>query len=185
MSQSQPILSLRKVRKMFGPHAAVDSIDLDISDRLPEILGDERAVRQILINLMSNAVKFSHRNGRIGILMRRRGTRLVIAISDTGVGMAEEELARIGEPFFQAGQGLARRYEGTGLGLSIVKGLIELHGGQLSATSTRDVGTTMTVLLPVDGPDAADRHDATITDISPENPNSQTEQWPERKRKAS
>ncbi|MCB1517689.1 MAG: PAS domain S-box protein [Hyphomicrobiaceae bacterium] len=161
------------------------TIDLDISDRLPEILGDERAVRQILINLMSNAVKFSHRNGRIGILMRRRGTRLVIAISDTGVGMAEEELARIGEPFFQAGQGLARRYEGTGLGLSIVKGLIELHGGQLSATSTRDVGTTMTVLLPVDGPDAADRHDATITDISPENPNSQTEQWPERKRKAS
>ncbi|MCB9993419.1 MAG: PAS domain-containing sensor histidine kinase [Hyphomicrobiaceae bacterium] len=161
------------------------AIELDIQDRLPEILADERAIRQILINLMSNAVKFSHKNGRIGVSMRRQGTRLCIAVSDTGVGMDKEELARIGEPFYQAGQGLARRYEGTGLGLSIVKGLIELHGGQLNATSTRDVGTTMSVLLPIDGPDAENRHDATVTEITPDQTPSHAEQWPERKRKAS
>jgi cell cycle sensor histidine kinase DivJ len=67
--------------------------------------------------------------------------------------MAPEAVLRIGEPFFQAQDGLARRYEGTGLGLSIVKGLVELHGGTLEARSRQNEGTVMTVLLPINGPE--------------------------------
>jgi cell cycle sensor histidine kinase DivJ len=73
-------------------------------------------------------------------------------VSDNGIGMSAEAISRIGEPFFQAQEGLTRGYEGTGLGLSIVKGLIDLHDGSLDVQSTLGQGTRVTVLLPLNGP---------------------------------
>ncbi len=89
----------------------------DLPRILPALIADERACRQILINLVSNAVKFSHEGGAVTVSMKRQGTFLNISVTDRGIGMGEEAVRRIGEPFFQAQDGLSRRYEGTGLGL--------------------------------------------------------------------
>src|SRR5690606_6654580 len=113
----------------------------DIARNLPAVVADERACRQILINLLSNAIKFSHRDSVVTLAMRRQGKLLAIVVSDQGIGMDENALRRLGEPFFQAEDGLARGYEGTGLGLSIVKGLVDLHEGMLNATSSPGQGT--------------------------------------------
>jgi cell cycle sensor histidine kinase DivJ len=140
---------------MIGPLAQAKNLTLrpDLQRGLPTIIADERACRQILINLLSNAVKFSHEGGAIDVTMKRQGSWLNISVADQGIGMAPEAVARVGEPFFQAQDGLARRYEGTGLGLSIVKGLIDLHQGALRVTAEAGNGTTMTVLLPINGPE--------------------------------
>jgi cell cycle sensor histidine kinase DivJ len=128
------------------------TVETEIAKALPMLTADERACRQILINLLSNAVKFSNDGGRVTLAMKRQGRFLNISVRDQGIGMPVEAVNRIGEPFFQANDGLARRYEGTGLGLSIVKGLIDLHDGELHAISAPGEGTTMTVLLPLNGP---------------------------------
>jgi cell cycle sensor histidine kinase DivJ len=77
------------------------------------------------------------------------GSRLILRIADTGVGIAAEDLKRIGDPFFQAGKTYQRRHEGTGLGLSIVKSLVGLHGGEMTVQSKIDEGTVVTVALPL------------------------------------
>jgi cell cycle sensor histidine kinase DivJ len=125
----------------------------DIPRSLPMLIADERACRQILLNLLTNAVKFSREHTVVTLAMKRQGRYVAISVADHGIGMDEESLRRIGEPFFQAQDGLARRYEGTGLGLSIVKGLVELHEGTLHASSAPGEGTVMTVLLPINGPE--------------------------------
>lgn len=130
-------------------------ISVEVATDLPRILGDERAYRQIAINLMSNAVKFSHSGGEVRVALTRRGRHVAMAITDDGIGMAPDVIARLGEPFFQANQGLSRRFEGSGLGLSIVKGLIDLHGGRLEVHSRAGKGTTITVLMPITGPSVA------------------------------
>ncbi len=119
---------------------------------LPNVVADERACRQILINLLSNAIKFSHRGGQVAVALKRQGRFLSISVSDKGIGMSPEALKRVGEPFFQVQDGLSRGYEGTGLGLSIVKGLVDLHQGELHVLSAPGEGTTITVLLPLNGP---------------------------------
>jgi cell cycle sensor histidine kinase DivJ len=126
----------------------------DVPAALPMVMADERACRQILINLLSNAVKFSHDGSIVRLSMKRQGKNLLIAVQDNGVGMLPETVSRVGEPFLQAQNGLSRRYEGTGLGLSIVKGLVGLHRGTLDIMSAPGMGTTVSVLLPLDGPDS-------------------------------
>lgn len=132
------------------------TFERDIASGLPAIVGDERACRQVLINLLSNAIKFSPDDSTVTVRMRVVGASIAISVVDRGIGMAPEEVERVGEPFFQAHSALDRSYEGAGLGLSIVRGLVELHGGQLKLVSKRGVGTTVSVLLPVSGP-APDR----------------------------
>ncbi len=141
--------------KMVDAMARERSIRLmsEVPNGLPMLVADERACRQILINLLSNAIKFSHDHSVVTLAMRRQGRHLAISVTDHGIGMGAEAVGRIGEPFFQAQDGLARRYEGTGLGLSIVKGLVELHDGSLHASSAPGEGTVMTVLLPINGPE--------------------------------
>ncbi|WIY53648.1 ATP-binding protein [Devosia sp. YIM 151766] len=124
----------------------------EIEPDLPLVNADERLCRQILINLLSNAIKFSHEGGMVTATVKRQGQAINFSVRDRGIGMAPAALARIGEPFFQVQDGLTRKYEGTGLGLSIVKGLVELHGGTLRAMSEIGAGTTITVLLPINGP---------------------------------
>jgi cell cycle sensor histidine kinase DivJ len=118
-------------------------------DDLPVMIGDPRAFKQIALNLVSNAVKFTERGGTVTVSAGIETARLVVRIVDTGVGIAADDLKRIGDPFFQAGTTYQRRHEGTGLGLSIVKSLVALHGGEVSVQSKVDEGTTVTVALPL------------------------------------
>ncbi|MGB7121718.1 MAG: PAS domain-containing sensor histidine kinase [Bradyrhizobium sp.] len=118
-------------------------------DDLPVMIGDPRAFRQIVLNLVSNAVKFTERGGTVTVSAGVENAQLVVRIADTGVGIAADDLKRIGDPFFQAGTTYQRRHEGTGLGLSIVKSLVALHGGEMTVQSKVDEGTTITVALPL------------------------------------
>jgi cell cycle sensor histidine kinase DivJ len=118
-------------------------------DDLPVMVGDPRAFKQIVLNLVSNAVKFTERGGTVTVSAGVEGSRLVVCVADTGVGIAAEDLERIGDPFFQAGKTYQRRHEGTGLGLSIVKSLVGMHGGEMTVQSRIDEGTSVTVALPV------------------------------------
>ena len=119
------------------------------ADDLPVMVGDPRAFKQIVLNLVSNAVKFTERGGTVTISAAVEGVRLMVRIADTGVGIAADDLKRVGDPFFQAGKTYQRRHEGTGLGLSIVKSLVALHGGEMTVQSKVDEGTTVTVALPL------------------------------------
>ena len=116
-----------------------------------EVIADARACRQMLLNLIANAVKFTPRGGRVEVAVRRGGAYLDIVVSDDGIGIAEADLPRLGEPFFQAGGGYDRSHEGTGLGLSVVRGLVGLHGGAISVESAPGLGTAVSVTLPIDG----------------------------------
>lgn len=156
----------------------------DIAGHLPMLVADERACRQILLNLLSNAIKFSYPGGRVTVSLKRQGQSLNLSVSDNGVGMAPESLSRIGEPFFQAQDGLARRYEGTGLGLSIVKGLVDLHQGTLRAMSEIGAGTTVTVLLPINGPAIKSEETASVTPFRREPAAAPIHSWQDEKRKA-
>ena len=118
-------------------------------DELPEINGDPRAFKQIVINLVSNAIKFTERGGTVTVSAEIDAARLILRVADNGVGIAADDLKRIGDPFFQAGKTYQRRHEGTGLGLSIVKSLVGLHGGDMNVESRLDEGTTVTIALPV------------------------------------
>jgi len=118
-------------------------------DDLPVMIGDPRAFKQIVLNLVSNAVKFTERGGAVTVSAAVEGARLIVRIADTGVGIAADDLKRIGDPFFQAGKTYQRRHEGTGLGLSIVKGLVAMHDGEMTVQSQVDEGTTVTVALPL------------------------------------
>jgi two-component system, cell cycle sensor histidine kinase DivJ len=119
-------------------------------EKLDDVIGDKRACKQILINLLSNAVKFTPRGGRVTIRIRPHGTHILIAVTDTGIGIAAQDLAKLGNPFFQAGASYDRPYEGTGLGLSVVRGLVGLHGGSISVESEIGKGTCVSVRLPLD-----------------------------------
>ena len=116
-----------------------------------EIVADRRAIQQILINLVGNAIKFTEPGGVVSTDIERAGDALRIVVSDTGVGIPEDQLARIGEPFVQGQNSLSRNYEGTGLGLSLVKGLVSLHGGSFSLESREGEGTSIAIELPANG----------------------------------
>jgi cell cycle sensor histidine kinase DivJ len=132
--------------------ARENGIDLvvNLPDDLPGMIGDQRALKQILLNLLSNAIKFTERGGSVTVSAAAEAATLSIRVSDTGVGIDPEDLKRIGDPFFQAEKTYRRRHEGTGLGLSIVKSLVALHHGEMSVQSRLDIGTTVSVVLPLD-----------------------------------
>ncbi|WP_245516592.1 sensor histidine kinase [Methylobacterium segetis] len=115
-----------------------------------EITADPRACRQMMINLISNAVKFTGSGGRVEVGLRPVGQQLQVVVADTGIGIRETDLPHLGTPFFQAGGGYKRAHEGTGLGLSVVQGLVGLHGGTIAIESAEGEGTTITVTLPRD-----------------------------------
>ncbi len=122
----------------------------EVAGGLPEIVADPRACRQMLINLISNAIKFTPRGGRVTVSLRRAFHRIELSVADTGIGVAADDLPRLGDPFFQAGAGYSRRHEGTGLGLSVVRGLVGLHQGEMTIESGAGAGTCVTLSLPID-----------------------------------
>ncbi len=115
-----------------------------------ELIADKRAFRQIVINILSNAVKFTRPHGRVTIGAAVDGDWIDINVEDTGIGIAPGHLPKLGAPFFQVRSSYDRTFEGTGLGLSLVRGLLGMHGGALLIESAIEEGTRVTVRLPLD-----------------------------------
>jgi two-component system, cell cycle sensor histidine kinase DivJ len=125
-------------------------LSMRLGPDLPEVTADRRAFNQILINLISNAVKFTPHGGRVTVSAQRDGPKLTVTVEDTGIGIGDTDLSRLGEAFFQARASCDRRHDGSGLGLSIVKGLVRLHGGEVDIQSRLGEGTRVTVRLPLE-----------------------------------
>jgi two-component system cell cycle sensor histidine kinase PleC len=120
---------------------------------VPEIEGDMRALKQVLLNLLSNSVKFTPRGGRITITaaleMGPQGERVRIGVTDTGIGISEKDMERLAKPFEQIESQLSKTQQGSGLGLALTKSLVEMHGGSLSIQSAPGKGTTVSFALPL------------------------------------
>jgi cell cycle sensor histidine kinase DivJ len=119
-----------------------------IAPAVRHVRADKRAVLQILINLLSNGVKYTQRGGRVSITAELVSGALQIAVSDTGVGIGEADLARLGQPFEQVENEYTRSKEGTGLGLALVRALTHLHGGTMTLSSALGEGTCVRIMLP-------------------------------------
>ncbi len=139
-------LMLRATEKKIALTAAVDP-------GLPALYTDEVRVLQILNNLLSNAVKFTEKGG-VTLTARRAEAGIVIAVQDTGIGIAADDVPKLFTEFYQTDTGRARKYEGTGLGLAITRRLAEALGGGVTVTSEAGIGSTFTVTLPLVAPGA-------------------------------
>jgi PAS domain S-box-containing protein len=126
------------------------TLSLEVDDSLDTVFVDDQKVKQVLFNLLSNALKFTPAGGQVGIKARRVEGMVRIAVWDTGVGIAREDQQRIFEAFQQVGQGLTGKTEGTGLGLTLTQKFVELHGGTLWVESVPGCGSTFIFTLPVD-----------------------------------
>jgi signal transduction histidine kinase/DNA-binding response OmpR family regulator len=140
----------------FRPQALAKGLTLDAqidAGSQDALVGDPTRVRQILVNLLSNAIKFTNRGGvgvRVGTVPIGDGrTRVTLTVTDTGVGLSAEQLARLFQPFVQADSSTTRQFGGTGLGLSIVRRLARIMGGDVTTESTPGTGSTFTVMLAV------------------------------------
>ena len=122
---------------------------LEITDEASVYFVDPRAFRQILHNLVSNAVKFTRPGGRVTITSERQRDRCILSVHDDGIGMTAEEIALAVQPFKQLANPMIRSTSGTGLGLPLTKALVELHGGQFDLTSVPGTGTQARVILPL------------------------------------
>ena len=120
----------------------------DVAADLPLVHSDQEKVKQVLLNLLSNAAKFTQ-IGQITVGAHRQGDLLVVDVTDTGIGISEEDLGRIFDEFHQADNSTTRQYGGTGLGLAISRHLTRLLGGEMTATSTVGVGSTFTLTVPL------------------------------------
>jgi signal transduction histidine kinase len=125
------------------------SIAQDVAPELGEIVADERKFKQILLNLLSNAVKFTPDGGRIEVKAHSTGDNLVVAVHDTGIGIAPEDQEAVFEEFRQVGRNYTSKQEGTGLGLALTRRFVELHGGRISVASTPGEGSTFTFTIPL------------------------------------
>jgi signal transduction histidine kinase len=138
--------------RMVQPQAekAGVTLECDVPRDLPMVRADRRRIRQVLLNLLSNASKFTHPGGSVHVSAYLADGGMVISVADTGIGIAKEDIPKALERFGQVDSRLARKYQGTGLGLPLAKQLTELHGGTFALTSAVGVGTTVTFTLPRD-----------------------------------
>ena len=140
------------------------AVAVDIQDDLPILIADETKLKQVLINLLTNAVKFTPAGGSVTISVScSEATGYCIKIEDTGIGMAPEDIPRALVAFHQVANKTPHANEGTGLGLTLAKSLVELHGGRLDMASAVDVGTTVTILFPLSTVIAASHHPRALT----------------------
>jgi len=123
-------------------------LKLGIAPDVQTIFADKRAVKQVLMNLLSNGTKFTPRGGEVRIVAHRRANGVEIAVSDTGMGISPEDVKRLGQPFEQVEGAHTRTQEGTGLGLALVKALTAMHGGEAKIESKLGEGTTVRIYLP-------------------------------------
>src|SRR5690606_1804584 len=106
-------------------------------------------LEKVLLNLLSNALKFTPAGGVVEVSVDAESEAAVIAVRDTGIGIAPEDLPRVFQRFYQSDTSATRRYKGTGIGLALARELVELHGGEIHAESTPGAGSTFTVRLPL------------------------------------
>jgi len=139
LSEATRVVSARAQDKQLE---VVTKISSNLSLR-----ADRRALKQIVLNLLSNAVKFTPVGGRVTVRGRAADGCIILAIADTGIGIASDALARLGRPFEQVESQLTKRHQGSGLGLAISKSLVELHGGRMRIRSTLGKGTLVMVRL--------------------------------------
>jgi signal transduction histidine kinase len=125
------------------------TVTAEIEPSLPPLFADERVLRQCILNLVSNAIKFTPSGGSVAVTARSGPDGWTsLSVADNGIGIAEADIPRVLTPFSQADNAYVRKQEGTGLGLPLVKSFTELHGGTFSITSALGVGTTVTVRFP-------------------------------------
>jgi two-component system sensor histidine kinase VicK len=124
---------------------------IDIEKQLPEIMGDKSRIEQVLINIVSNAVRYTPEGGKITISAGASGSNIWIKVSDTGVGIPKEDIPRLFDRFYRVDKARTRAYGGTGLGLSIAHEIITKHGGSIQVESELDKGTDFIILLPIEG----------------------------------
>jgi cell cycle sensor histidine kinase DivJ len=143
------------------------NLKMDASQHLPELVADKRACKQILLNLLANAIKFTEEGGHVSVSALQVGEDIELIVADNGIGIAEMDISKLGKPFVQAESSYDRSYEGAGLGLSVVKGLVRLHGGTLEIESELGEGTKVKVYLPIEGIEDAGEDTATIEESQP------------------
>jgi signal transduction histidine kinase len=125
------------------------AVTVNLPDDLPEILGEELCFKQIMLNLVGNAIKFTGKGGNVGVSAHVGETGdMVIEVVDTGIGMTDEEIKKAMQPFGKVDNNFNSMKEGTGLGLTIIDSLVRLHGGKFELKSQKDVGTTARIILP-------------------------------------
>jgi signal transduction histidine kinase len=148
--QIAPRSLLEETVRMVRVQAAGDGLDLtlNVPDTLPDVLVDARRIKQVVLNLLSNSIKFTPSGGEITVTAAAASDGFVISVKDTGIGMAPEDIPKALERFTQLDRRLARKYEGTGLGLALSRKLMGLHGGTLDIESEPRAGTTVTLTLP-------------------------------------
>ncbi|MBV9826520.1 MAG: response regulator [Alphaproteobacteria bacterium] len=145
--------TIRSVRQLISARVRESGLTetADIPADFPLLSADERKTKQVLLNLVANAVKFTPQGGQISIVGRYEPSiGLTLTVSDTGIGIAPGDLTRVLKPFEQVDSSFTRSHEGTGLGLPLVKAIMELHGGLLELNSQLGVGTQVTVTFPAD-----------------------------------
>jgi signal transduction histidine kinase len=124
------------------------TLDTRLDRELGSLRGDQRKVKQILLNLLSNAVKFTPEGGRVEVRAQRLDGHVEVSVTDTGIGIAAEDLEAVFEEFRQVGTDYAKKHEGTGLGLTLSRKFVELHGGRIWVKSQAGQGSTFAFTLP-------------------------------------
>jgi len=124
------------------------TLDTRLDHRLGSLRGDQRKVKQVLLNLLSNAVKFTPEGGRIEVRAQRLEGEVEVSVTDTGIGIAPDDLETVFEEFRQVGTDYAKKHEGTGLGLTLSRKFVELHGGRIWVKSQPGQGSTFAFTLP-------------------------------------
>jgi cell cycle sensor histidine kinase DivJ len=124
------------------------TLKLSVEPGADQIFADRRAVKQMLINLLNNGVKFTPRGGEVRVEAIPGRGGLILSVSDTGTGIAQKDLDRLGQPFEQVESPQTRAKEGTGLGLALVRSLAALHGGEMTLESALGLGTIVRIRLP-------------------------------------
>jgi two-component system cell cycle sensor histidine kinase PleC len=142
LAESLRVVSRRAEDKHLTLHADIESTISVVADR--------RAVKQIIVNLLSNAVKFTPDDGKVEVRGRMLQDSIVLMIADTGIGIPQDSLRRLGKPFEQVESQLTKSYQGSGLGLAIARSLTALHGGTMKLRSKLGSGTVVRVTLPLD-----------------------------------
>lgn len=127
------------------------SLSMEVAPDIPQLPADKRACKQMLLNVIANAIKFTDPGGWVRVSARVAGGNVELSVADNGIGIAKQDLPRLGVPFVQAKNSYDRSHDGTGLGLSVVSGLARLHGGRLALASELGEGTTATIVLPCEG----------------------------------
>jgi two-component system, cell cycle sensor histidine kinase DivJ len=141
------IISVIKIMQVTADERSVRILP-NLGHDVCEITADKRAVHQILFNLISNAVKFSHDGGEVQVILSANEDQISLSFVDNGIGISRDVIPKLCQPFVQAENSMSRSYEGAGLGLSLVAGFVELHGGIIDITSEISKGTCVTISIP-------------------------------------